>query len=340
MNWLLASGGVALIALAMLDALWTTLKPGGGPLTDRLSQGIWQAALLVHRTRSPRSHHLLLATGMTILLMIIAVWIVLLWAGWTLLFSAETEAVVSSQTRSPAGLASRIYFTGYTLFTLGMGNYVPQGDLWELLTAAASLNGLFLVTLAITYLVPVVSAATQKRQLAAIVSDLGETPVEIVYKAWDGEGFSSLSTYLAQLTPMIELHAQRHLAYPVLHYFHSPHRRTAISPSLAALDEALLLLAAGVQPRVRLPALAVEPAQKALAGLLATLQQQYIRASEETPRAPLLHELAEAGIPVVGEQAFREAVAEQADRRRLLRAFVRNDGWEWEEMLEKSPSPV
>ncbi len=336
MNWFLAVMGVLLIAVAMVDAIWTTLTTAGaGPITTRLSSGLWRAVFITHGEGSRRRHRLLMILGTVTLLIILAVWISLLWTGWTLLFSADANSVVHVQTGEPADLSSRIYFTGYTIFTLGVGNFVPQGGVWEVLTAVASINGLFLITLSITYLVPVLSAAAEKRQLAAVASNLGRTPADIVYRAWDGSGFDGLATYLAQLVPLIEMHAQHHAAYPILHYFHSPSLRTAISPSLASLDEALLLLTAGVDPKVRLPAAVIAPVQDAVSGLLSTLEEQYIRASGETPPAPDLTAVEAAGIPVTGAEQFRRAVEERESHRRLLHAFVENDGWTWDDVWKR-----
>ena len=51
---------------------------------------------------------------------------------------------------------------GFTAFTLGVGDYIPNGQPWEVLTAIAVVSGLGLTTLAIIYLVPVVSAVTAR----------------------------------------------------------------------------------------------------------------------------------------------------------------------------------
>lgn len=334
MSLFYAALGVLIILATMGDAILTTLTTvGAGPITSRVSRAIWSLAM---NQRGPkRRHRMLLVQGTIILLATIAVWILLLWSGWTLLFSADAAAVVDSQSGAPADVTSRIYFTGYTLFTLGLGNYVPRDGLWEILTAVASLNGLFVVTLSITYLIPVLSAANEKRQIASIVHNLGGSPGEILRRTWDGSGFSSLASHLTQLGPMIELHAQRHAAYPIVHYFHSVERRTAIAPNLAALDEALLLLSAGVEPGVRPSCGEIEPARDAIEGLLRTFKGRYISKSSEAPTPAGLEMLESIGIPIGDEADFLRAVEAHADRRRLLRAYVEGDGWSWEDVLKR-----
>lgn len=80
-------------------------------------------------------------------------WLLLLWAGWTLVFSASPEAVLQDPEGVPADGWARAYFAGFSVFTLGVGDYVPNGPVWQLLTVVAVVSGLALTTMAITYLV-------------------------------------------------------------------------------------------------------------------------------------------------------------------------------------------
>jgi hypothetical protein len=322
----------------MLDALWTTLSmTGGGPLSTGLARGLWRSVHDLRHWTGASSTRLLQLAGPGILLSSLLLWIVLLWVGWTLLFSAAPDAVRALQTGSPASLAGRVYFTGYTLFTLGIGNYVPAPGGWEIVTAIASLNGLFLITLSITYLVPVLAAATRKHQLATVIATLGLSPHDFVERAWRDEAFASFRTQMVQLVPMIEMHARSHLAYPVLHYFHSPDRRAAISLRLAALDEALLLMEYGLAPGVRPPEAVLAPVRRAIGDLLSTLHGAYIRPDEAAPSLPPLQPLVEAGLPVAGEAAYRRATDAKAPRRQLMRAYVEDDGWAWND-VENAPA--
>lgn len=331
MQTLLIIAGVLLIAAAMLDAFWTTLSfAGGGPLTRRVARVIWATALGIHRLRPRRAHGLLRATGTVILLTTVGVWILAVLAGYVLMFSSDPMAVVDGRTGAPVNLVARIYFTGFTLFTLGIGDLVPGSDAWRIVTVIATLNGLFLVTLAITYLIPVVSAAVHKHQLGAVVFDLGDDAQDIVIRAWDGKGFDGLSNYLVQLAPMIDLHVQRHLAYPVLHYFYAADRRWAVAPGLAALHDALLILSSAVAPGHRPAAIVVEPTQRALDGLLSLLHTGYIARGADAPPAPRLSALRMAGIPMVSDAQFETDARDAEDRRALLAAYVENSGWTWE----------
>lgn len=114
------------------------------------------------------------------------------WAGWWLVFSADVASVLASRTAVPADGWDRVYFTGYTVFPLGIGDYVPDTAWAQVATAVASLSGLFLVTLSLTYLVQVVQAVVHKRVLAQQIHCLGRDAFGIIAAGWTGSGFSSM----------------------------------------------------------------------------------------------------------------------------------------------------
>lgn len=337
---LLGIAGLAIIVFVAVDVLWTTLLlEGGGPLTTRLSAGLWEVALMLHHRRP--NHRALSLAGFGIVLLAITVWVVLMWTGWLLVFLPE-NAVLDTSTDQPANFWDRVYFVGFTLITLGVGDFRPGAPLWQVATPIASATGFFLLTLAITYLLPLVAAVVQKRQLAAHVTSLGRTPAEILTRSWTGTGFGHLSDHLVALTvPLMQL-AQSHLAYPALHYFHSRERKTALAPSVAVLDEALSLLEQVVVPDRRPDPAVLYPLRDSIKMLLETLSSAFLEPESEAPPDPQLAGLRAAGIPIVGDGAFRRSYSEDCQRRRLLLALVRREGWAWSDVTAtdtRTPEP-
>ena len=98
--WMLVVGGLRLLVVSY-DVLSTTLvtTSAAGPLTGRIGQGVW--ALSRRMARRPDSVIMQL-TGSSVLVLTIVVWLTLLWGGWTLIYSADPDAVLSSATRHPA----------------------------------------------------------------------------------------------------------------------------------------------------------------------------------------------------------------------------------------------
>ncbi|MGB6220022.1 hypothetical protein [Haloferula sp.] len=145
MNILLFATGIALIALATYDALKTTISfSGGGPLTLPLATGIWSFALGIHRAGRSDSRKLLKLAGPVILLTTVLLWISMVFAGYAMMFGSHCDSIISSTTRLPTDFAEKLYFTAYTLFTLDMGDFIPNGHGWQMATSIASLHGLSL----------------------------------------------------------------------------------------------------------------------------------------------------------------------------------------------------
>jgi hypothetical protein len=319
--------GLLVVAIALVDLAWTTVAAGSGagPLTGRLAGATWRAALAVHR-RHP-SHHFLAAAGVGVVFLVLAAWITTVLIGWSVVFLASDGAVRATATGEAADTAERLYFTGYTVFTLGNGDFRPGGGTWQLATVGATGSGLVLVTLAITYLVPVAAAVAERRQLASYVSTLGDDAADILVRAWDGNGFGSLTQHLVALAPLVDSARQRHLTYPVLHYYHSVDHASAAAPSVVNLALMVEALAHGVAPDVRPDPSAVGPVDRAIDSFLDTLAAAYIPTPEDTIPPLDLEELRRRGIPTVGNEEYATATAQRSRRRRLLAGLLVDDGW-------------
>lgn len=118
-----------MVALTYLDALGTTMvvRSGAGPITRRLTNVLWRLALKL--TPSHRGSRMLAITGGGLLVKTIVVWVLMLWAGWTLIFLAGDATVVDATTRPPASVLDVAYFSGFTVLTLGVGDFVATSGL-------------------------------------------------------------------------------------------------------------------------------------------------------------------------------------------------------------------
>lgn len=321
--------GLLLIFVVLVDVVITTLTVGGGgPLTNRLLSRMWRLALKLHRKHT--NHRMLFLVSWLLLVVTACCWFLLVLLGWCLIFNSSHQAIINASTGDPATVWERIYFVSYTLSTLGLGDFKPQAPVWQIATAAASMSGFMLITLVIAYLLPVVSAATQKRQLALYISSLGGTPDEIVARAWNGENFGQLSQHLIVLTSQITLQSEQHLTYPILYYFHSMQRSRSLSLSLVALDEALTLLRYGVKPAIRPDPATLDPLRRASSAFLQTLLSVYIQPCENVPPIPSLEALRASGIPTVSDREFQSAIQSLQQRRQLLLTLASEDGWNWD----------
>lgn len=314
--------------MAGVDSLWTSLWVDGhaGPVTDRLTSRLRQWG---RRLIGPGNNRLLSLIGPVVFLTTVFTWVLLLWAGWVLVFSADPTAIRESHTHVTASLIDRIYYVGGSLFTLGAGDFSPDGRGWELATALTALSGFFLVTLAVTYLLSVIQSVVSKRAFATQATSLGGTPEEFVLTAWDGAGFPALPALLVTLAGQLGKVSEEHQAYPILHFYHASTGRKAPAVAIAVLDEALTLLAHGVAPDRRPPAVALRTARAAVGDYLQTLAAAYVTAADDVPPAPSLALLRSAGIPTVSDAEFQGSLASLEGRRRLLLGMVRAEAWPW-----------
>lgn len=327
MTWLPVVLGVAILSVVLVDLLWTALAAGSGagPVTGRVGRRLWEVALAVHRRH--RSHVVLSATGVGVAASLLVIWILLTFAGWALIFTAAPGAVREAQSGQAADLVERLYFTGYTVFTLGNGEFRPGSGVWQVATVLATGSGLVLITMGITYLVPVASAVAQRRQLARVVHSLGHDAHQMLLRAWNGSDFDALSQHLTALVPMLHSSAQQHFAYPVLHYFHSVEVGTAIGPKVVQLADAVDLLRFGVTPEVRPSEGLLLVVDDSVQTLLEVLSVTASTPNAEPRPQPKLEPLRCGDIPTVGAAEWRALEAEQRDRRQLRATVLADDGW-------------
>lgn len=329
MSVLLLLIGVALILLAFLDALWTTLWVDGnaGPLSSRITTWCWRGVLtIVGRQR----HNALSLFGPFILMLVVLLWMALLWAGWTLIYAAEPRSLLHASTQESADWSGRFYFVGYMMFTAGNGDYKPNGDVWQVAAALTNATGMLLATLAITYLLSVVSAVVQKRAFASQVTGLGGTAAEIVESGWNGQDLRALDLPISGLSSELAHLTERYLAYPVLQYYHAAKPQKSPVVAAALLDDALTLMAFGVPAENRPSPAVIRSARASVRSFLDTLPSAFIDPAPNTPAAPDLSALQKAGIPVVADEEFSRALEDISHRRRMLLGLVRNDGWDWD----------
>ena len=268
--------------------------------------------------------------GLVAIISTLLTWTIMVWAGWALIFSSYTYALVDANTKQPADEWARIYFAGYTIFTLGLGDYKPIGAFWQIATSVAAGSGFLMFGTALAYLMAVVPAATQKRQLAVVIWSLGKSPDDIILRAWNGVDSTALSPHLISLIPMLALMGESHLSYPILHYIHSTKRSASLAVSVASLDEALTILECGLQRGCSLDLPSLGAAREAITEFLKTLAPALITPAKDDPPPPSLKMLKDMGVPVVDDELFKQSLAGLARRRRALHALVRNEGWTWE----------
>ncbi|NGZ77263.1 two pore domain potassium channel family protein [Saccharibacillus alkalitolerans] len=327
MNEWYGAAGLILIGIALIDFVWSTLwvEGGAGPVTRRLSTGLWK---VFHKLFGRRPQALSLA-GPVILSLTVLTWVVMLWVGWTLVFASDPSALFNPQTNTEASWAERLYFSGYVLFTLGNGSLVPNGTRWEMATVAATGTGMLSITLAATYLISVLSATAQKRAFAQNVFGMGRSGEEIVLSAWNGKDFHQIDLLLHDCASQLSMLTAQHHAYPILYYYRSKKTEQSAVAAVAVLEDALSLLQFGMRPADLVNTLVLKEMRSSIDSYVSTLHVRRLHEKAEMPEPPSLSALRERGIPVRSEADFEEKQKQAAEHRRKLSNILRASSWRW-----------
>lgn len=326
--WLTITLGSLLIIVVMIDLIWSILSTlGAGPIATSITSLIWIIARTFRQKTSFKALSKL--TPLAMLGTIFMVWLAILWAGWLLIFIAHDGAIIVESTGARPSLFGHIYFVGTALSTLGSSQIIPKNPQWGLIMGLASFNGLIVLTLFITYLLPIVSAAVDRRQIALTIWGLGESSEDIVLNGWNQGSFQVLESQLYQLALQLLTHSERHVAYPVLQYFSAASPRADLSPRIASLDDAITILAHAVPAHLRPAQTVLRTLRKAISEYLRRVEERHIKLTDEPPELPDFGAIRRAQIPLVSDDEIKTIFDERRDHRRLLCGFVEADGWSW-----------
>jgi len=331
MNIALFLVGLVITLIVIYDMVYTILSPrGAGLIADRVSRNLWRGYLeLVGGNGKNRSLRFI---GPLLLLIIVLVWIILLWIGNTIMIYSDGQALWSGTSREYVpGFIEKLYFTAYVLSSMGSGDYTPASDLWMLYTGFISYTGVVFISLGISFLIPVIEAITLKRQVSLQLHNLGPNPRSIL-ENYSENGYMELMEKLDSLEPSILKLAQYHLAYPVIHYFHSERRYECLPVMLASLDEALSILMYKVDKDSINNIMSLRTAYNALTYYHSTLANAFITPGDDEPEHPDTSYLTQISKKdsIHGERSGSDLV----HRRKLLLAYLQNDGWEWDDMAK------
>ena len=334
MNEFLIIAGILLTLLSLMEALWTTLWIDGNspPVTSRITTLIWKFFKSIFKRKNDKWLSL---AGPAILLITVLFWIVSLWIGWSLIFYGYPESIVVKSTGLQPDYSDALWYIAYTMFTVGNGDFNPQGDFWQILSSLVAFSGMALVTLSITYVLQVISAVTNKRAFSSQITSIGKTPEEFVSKQWTGKDFGAIELQLNTLSQQLAVLNEQHLAFPILHYYHAANEQKSQDMAIAILDDALTLIDLGVQEQHKPAETILISARASVKSFLETVKMAFIKPADETPEKPDLSPLKEKRIPLVSDEEFYRKLEQEEPRRKLILGLINNGAWHWPSASKK-----
>lgn len=332
MNTFLGILGIIILIGVIIDILQTTFfLTGVGFITGKISMAIWNLLLRIHK--KTKSDKFLSYAGSSIILFTFFIWALLFLVGLTFFFNFSDYSIINADTKIPADFWDKIYYVGFTSTTLGIGDFVAGSNFWEIATIASTITGFFLLTLVITYLIPLISSVEEKRKLASSVNNIGSTPEKFLSQLKSNENYQNLSSLLISFMDTINSMTQHHLAYPALHYFHSMEKKTASAPAIAILDEALSMLILCYGDDYKLKSNMIAPVKDAIDDLLKTLENSFIGSGQNIPDLPDAEILRQINKDIT-DKMFSDYYESIKQRRKILLTYVESDGWEWDDVVK------
>ena len=247
---------------------------------------------------------------------------------------SQFESVIQATTKIPADNWEKVYYSGYVLSRLGLGDYIPSNDIWRLVTNWYAFTGLIFITMSVTYFIPVLTAVKEQKKLGINISGLGSSPQNMVVNVWNGENFNYFKYQLLLLSDALVDHNQNHRAYPIIHYFHNNKRKDAVVLKLAQLNEVIYLFQKYIRKEVTLDKselLAINSALNNYTEVISEVSSLYfVQASDGS--VPL-NKLIGTGLLV---DNYKEIPLDEEMRKRrmIFQTLVVQDGWNWEEVVK------
>lgn len=305
--------GIVILLAGMADFFFTTLSGSGAGFISKPVASF--SNFLVKKSSSVFGRKVFDYSGLVVNMAVLAVWILLIWIGLFLVFTYDAGAVVNSDSRV-ANWVERLYFTGYILSTLGLGNFKPTSPFFEIMTSLFSFFGFIFFTSAMTYLISVSSAVTVKRTLARSINNLGKHPQQIA------EALQTLDkryyyNQLLNLQELIDKHIVNHQAYPVVHFFSNSTKQACFSLNLARLDEAVSLLLVLEKENTK----ELKLLRESITNLLEHIEQNYKRHLSTTPQVNNYSSM----------PAELQAV-ELQNRRAIIGGMLKSEGLSWKDV--------
>jgi len=175
------------------------------------------------------------------LLILFAVWALAIVCGFALMYYSN-----ASQDTTHPTFPTCLYFSGTTMFTLGIGDVVPHTNLERFLVVFEGGLGLGFLALILSYL-PVIYQAFSRREVNIVLLDAraGSPPTaaELLRRHADANYRGDLEQLLRDWERASADILESHVSYPAVAYFRSQHTNESWLAALTAmLDTCSLML--------------------------------------------------------------------------------------------------
>jgi len=253
-NILACITGVVCLFIVLLDAFQTIILPrrATGPLrlTSLFYLVTWNPWRFVARQmKNPRHRETFFSYfGPLSLIVLLVVWAALMIVGFALIYYALGSPF--TDTTHMARFFNDLYVSGTTIFTLGLGDVVPQNNWSRSLLVLEAGTGFGLLAVVMGYFPVLYSAFSRREAVISLLDARAGSPPTAgeLLKRHSYEGADqALATLLTEWERWSAELLESHLSYPLLCYFRSQHNNQSWLSALTAILDTSALLISGVR---------------------------------------------------------------------------------------------
>lgn len=253
MTAFLTIAGICTILFVLLEAFETIILPRQVTRRWRLTRLFYRAtwkpySTLVQPCPKKSRERLLSFYGPLSFVLLLVFWGILLLFGFGLLNLAD-GSVARLGTTGLERLGMALYFSGSTLFTLGLGDIAPHTPFSRFLTVAEAFTGLGFLAIIVGYF-PVLYQSFSRResQISLLDARAGSPPsaTELLRRMISGGDYSELHGLLKDWERWCAELLESHISYPVLCYFRSQHDNESWLSSVATILDTSALVLVGI----------------------------------------------------------------------------------------------
>jgi hypothetical protein len=255
MNVVLVVAGALMIVAVLQDVFVTVLVPASrhGVIRKPLTRSTWCVfRLLAQLTSGTRRHNLLSYAAPVQVTITMSAWALLLLIGFAMIYKpALGTSIQASSGATDTGWWTALYYSGFSLTTLGVGDVVPQNGPYRFLTVSESALGFVIITMVITYFLSVYSSLTKRNSFAQALhnrsGNTGDAAELLARLAVGPELPDARGHFLAKADALRETY-QTHRFHPALRYFHYREPFYALPRVLLISLDAATLVSTALEP--------------------------------------------------------------------------------------------
>jgi voltage-gated potassium channel Kch len=249
----LAIAGTCIILFVLLEAFETIILPRQVTRRWRLTRLFYRAtwrpySVMVRPCPMKGRERLLSFYGPLSFVLLLVFWGVLLLFGFALLHLVD-GSVARMGTTGLQRLGMAMYFSGSTLFTLGLGDIAPHTPASRLFTVVEAFVGLGFLAIVVGYF-PVLYQAFSRReaQISLLDARAGSPPsaAELLRRMIGGGDYGELHGLLKDWERWCAELLESHISYPVLCYFRSQHDNESWLAAVATILDSSALVMVGI----------------------------------------------------------------------------------------------